>query len=74
MQRIAKSSKIQVMALNRRDFFRMGGLSLGVISPLGLCLPEVLANEAASGGGKQITLDIRVQMRSIIETSVFISL
>ena len=44
------------MALNRRDFFRMGGLSLGVISPLGLSLPEVLANEAASGGGKQINV------------------
>jgi uncharacterized protein (DUF1501 family) len=44
------------MALNRRDFFRMGGLSLGAISPLGLSLPEVLANEADSGGRKQINV------------------
>ena len=44
------------MALNRRDFFRMGGLSLGAISPLGLSLPEVLANEKASGGRKQINV------------------
>ncbi|MFP6874764.1 MAG: DUF1501 domain-containing protein [Verrucomicrobiales bacterium] len=44
------------MALNRRDFFRMGGLSLGAISPLGLSLPEVLANEEASGGRKQINV------------------
>ena len=44
------------MAINRRDFFRMGGLSLGAISPLGLSLPEVLANEKASGGRKQINV------------------
>ena len=44
------------MALNRRGFFRMGGLSLGAISPLGLSLPEVLANEADSGGLKQINV------------------
>ena len=44
------------MAINRRDFFRMGGLSLGAISPLGLSLPQVLANEKASGGRKQINV------------------
>ena len=44
------------MAINRRDFFKMGGLSLGAISPLGLSLPEVLANEAAGGGRKQINV------------------
>ncbi len=44
------------MAIKRRDFFKMGGISLGAISPLGLSLPEVLANEAASGGKKQINV------------------
>ena len=44
------------MAIKRRDFFKMGGLSLGAISPLGLSLPEVLANESASGGRKQINV------------------
>ena len=44
------------MAIRRRDFFKMGGLSLGAISPLGLSLPEVLANEAAGGGRKQINV------------------
>ena len=44
------------MAINRREFFRMGGLSLGAISPLGLSLPQVLANEKASGGRKQINV------------------
>lgn len=34
----------------------MGGLSIGAISPLGLSLPEVLANEAAGGGKKQINV------------------
>ena len=33
----------------------MGGLTLGAISPLGLSLPQVLANEA-SGSGKQINV------------------
>ena len=31
--------------MNRRDFFKMGGLSIGAISPLGLSLPDVLARE-----------------------------
>ena len=34
----------------------MGGLSLAAISPLGLPLSEVLAREAAGGGGKQINV------------------
>ena len=34
----------------------MGGLSIGAISPLGLSLPEVLANEASGGGRKQINV------------------
>ena len=42
--------------MHRRDFFKMGGLSLGAISPLGLSLAEVLASEAASGGKKQINV------------------
>ncbi len=41
--------------MNRREFFHMGGLTLGAISPLGLSLPEVLANEA-SGAGRQINV------------------
>ena len=41
--------------MNRREFFKMGGLTLGAISPLGLSLPDVLANEA-SGSGKQINV------------------
>ncbi len=41
--------------MNRREFFRMGGLTLGAISPLGLSLPAVLANEA-SGTGKRINV------------------
>ena len=44
------------MAIRRRDFFKMGGLSLGAISPLGLSLPEVLAAEKAGGGSKQINV------------------
>ena len=50
------SPKTLAMAIKRRDFFKMGGISLGAISPLGLSLPEVLANEAASGGKKQINV------------------
>ena len=34
----------------------MGGLAIGAISPLGLSLSQVLANEAASGGRKQINV------------------
>lgn len=50
------SPKTLAMAIKRRDFFKMGGISLGAISPLGLSLPEVLANEAASDGKKQINV------------------
>jgi len=41
---------------SRRDFFTMGGLSVGAISPLGLSLSEVLAKESASGGKQQINV------------------
>ena len=44
------------MEIGRRDFFKIGGISLGAISALGLSLPQVLANEAASGGRKQINV------------------
>jgi uncharacterized protein (DUF1501 family) len=46
----------RVQGMRRRKFFEMGGLSIGAISPLGLSLPEVLANEAAGGGKKQINV------------------
>ncbi len=42
--------------VSRRDFFTLGGLSLGVLSPLGLSLPRVLANESRSRGKKQINV------------------
>jgi uncharacterized protein (DUF1501 family) len=41
---------------NRRHLFTMGGLSIGAISPLGLSLPNLLANESASGDTKQINV------------------
>ncbi len=41
---------------NRRHLFTMGGLSIGTISPLGLSLPNLLANESASGDTKQINV------------------
>jgi hypothetical protein len=37
-------------------FLQDGGLSIGAMSPLGLSLPEVLANEATGGGRKQINV------------------
>ncbi|MSR80356.1 MAG: DUF1501 domain-containing protein [Gemmataceae bacterium] len=40
----------------RREFFAMGGLSLGAITPLALSLPGVLANEAKVGRKKQINV------------------
>lgn len=43
-------------AVNRRELFRMGGLSLGAISPIGLSLSEVLANEASGDASKQINV------------------
>lgn len=45
-----------LLTTNRRDFFTMGGLSVGAISPLGLSLSEVLAKESASGGTQQINV------------------
>ena len=48
--------KSSALRTNRRDFFRLGGLAVGAVSPLGLSLSEVLANEAASGGSKRINV------------------
>ena len=48
--------KSSALKTNRRDFFRLGGLAVGAVSPLGLSLSEVLANEAASGGSKRINV------------------
>lgn len=42
--------------MNRREFFKMGGLAIGAIFPLGLSLPQVLAREAAGGGRKPINV------------------
>jgi uncharacterized protein (DUF1501 family) len=42
--------------MNRRDVFKMGGMALGIISPLGLSLSDVLAKEAASNNKKQINV------------------
>ncbi len=42
--------------MNRRQFFRAGGVTIGAISPLGLSLPEILANEASGQGRKQINV------------------
>jgi hypothetical protein len=46
----------RVLAPNRREFLTLGGLSIGAISPLGLSLSDVLANEAQSDGRKQINV------------------
>lgn len=43
-------------AIHRRDLFRMGGLSLGAISPIGLSLSEVLASEASSNRKKPVNV------------------
>jgi hypothetical protein len=48
--------KSSALKTSRRDFFRLGGLAVGAVSPLGLSLSEVLANEAASGGSKRINV------------------
>ena len=50
------SLKSSALRTHRRDFFRLGSLAIGAISPLGLSLSEVLANEAASGGAKRINV------------------
>ena len=44
------------LTMNRREAFAMGGLAIGAISPLGLSLSEVLANESTSRGRKQINV------------------
>ena len=41
--------------MNRQQFFRKGGLTLGAISPLGLSLPQLLASKAA-GSDKQVNV------------------
>jgi hypothetical protein len=46
--------KVSLPTPNRRDFLSLGGLSIGAISPLGLSVRDVLANE--SPGGKQINV------------------
>ena len=48
--------KSSALRTSRRDFFRLGGLAVGAVSPLGLSLSQVLANEAASGGSKRINV------------------
>jgi hypothetical protein len=50
------SLEFSLNGVNRREFFAMGGLSIGAISPLGLSLSEVLANESSSHGEKQINV------------------
>ena len=42
--------------MNRRQFFQIGGISIGAISPLGIALPEVLARNASPGNRKQINV------------------
>ncbi|MFP6691615.1 MAG: DUF1501 domain-containing protein, partial [Pirellulales bacterium] len=42
--------------ISRREFFTMGGLAIGAISPLGLSLSEVLANEASGNGKKRVNV------------------
>ena len=42
--------------MNRREFFQVGGVAIGAVSPLGLSLSDVLAREAASGGKKPINV------------------
>jgi len=42
--------------MNRREFFQVGGVAIGAVSPLGLSLSDVLAREASSGGKKPINV------------------
>ena len=42
--------------IDRREFFKMGGLSVGAISPLGLSLADVLAGESSSPVKKPINV------------------
>ena len=41
---------------DRREFFEVGGLTLAAISPLGLSLSDVLANDAEGRSGKRINV------------------
>ena len=43
-------------AIDRRGFFGLGGLTLGAISPLGIPLSRVLANEASGRGDKRVNV------------------
>jgi len=54
-ERMTSSSSTSPTA-SRRDFFKMGGLAIGAISPLGLSLCEVLASEARSDVKKRINV------------------
>ena len=42
--------------MDRRQFFSAGGVTIGAVSPLGLSLPEVLANQASGKGSKPINV------------------
>ena len=55
--------------MNRRNFFKIGGLAVGAVSPLGLSLSDVLAIEAASGGKKQISTMASEEATDIVKTS-----
>lgn len=44
------------LTTTRREFFALGGLAVGVLSPLGLSLPRVLANESSGRNKKQINV------------------
>jgi len=44
------------LTTNRREFLRMGGLSIGAISPLGLSLSQVLAGVSSNNGKPPINV------------------
>lgn len=41
---------------NRRDFLRLGALSIGAVAPLGISLPSVLASEASGSDRKNVNV------------------
>jgi hypothetical protein len=47
---------IKTNTTSRRNFLKLGGLSIGAISPLGLSLEKVLANESSKTNKKQINV------------------
>ncbi len=47
---------INTNTISRRNFLKLGGLSIGAISPLGLSLEKVLANESSKTNKKQINV------------------